>query len=186
MPHVRVGVAHGRFQVFHLDHLRYVTAARERCEHLVIGVTSPEVNALVKVEADDNRGDPEQNPLSYYERQRMIAWVLAEAQWDLSGISIVPFPIETPSKLVNYAPTDGRYFLTIYDAWGEEKARRLEDLGLDVEVLWRTDDKGISGTDVRAAIRDGNPVDHLVPPATLAAVESFELRERLLATRPPT
>ena len=38
----KLGAVCGRFQIFHLDHLRYVLAAKERCEHLIVGITSPD------------------------------------------------------------------------------------------------------------------------------------------------
>lgn len=34
---VEVGVIHGRFQVFHNDHLEYVLAGKSRCRHIVVG-----------------------------------------------------------------------------------------------------------------------------------------------------
>lgn len=51
---------------------------------------------------------------------------------------IVPFPINFPDKILNYVPLNAKYYITIYDEWGEEKLKILQnDLKLDVEVLWR-------------------------------------------------
>ncbi len=36
------GVIHGRFQILHNDHMRYLLAGKERCEHLVVGITNPD------------------------------------------------------------------------------------------------------------------------------------------------
>lgn len=33
-----IGVVCGRFQIFHNEHLQYVMAAKEKCEHLIIGI----------------------------------------------------------------------------------------------------------------------------------------------------
>jgi nicotinamide-nucleotide adenylyltransferase len=37
-----LGVIHGRFQVLHNDHLRYILAGKELCRHLVVGITNPD------------------------------------------------------------------------------------------------------------------------------------------------
>ena len=39
---IEIGVVHGRFQLFHLDHLKYVLGAKARCRHLVVGITNPD------------------------------------------------------------------------------------------------------------------------------------------------
>ena len=36
------GVVCGRFQIFHNEHLQYVMAAKEQCEHLIVGIASPD------------------------------------------------------------------------------------------------------------------------------------------------
>ncbi|MBP3706729.1 MAG: adenylyltransferase/cytidyltransferase family protein [Clostridia bacterium] len=35
----KIGVVCGRFQIFHNEHLQYVMAAKEKCEHLIVGIT---------------------------------------------------------------------------------------------------------------------------------------------------
>ena len=70
---VQVGVAHGRFQIFHSDHLKYLIEAKKRCEFLIIGITSPDPASVPLEPVDPHRADPSANPLTYYERMRMIA-----------------------------------------------------------------------------------------------------------------
>jgi len=36
------GVVHGRFQVLHNDHVKYLLAGKARCRHLVVGITNPD------------------------------------------------------------------------------------------------------------------------------------------------
>ena len=36
------GVIHGRFQVLHNDHLKYLLSGKALCRHLVVGITNPE------------------------------------------------------------------------------------------------------------------------------------------------
>ena len=37
----KVGVIHGRFQLLHNDHMKYLLAGKQRCEHLIIGICNP-------------------------------------------------------------------------------------------------------------------------------------------------
>jgi cytidyltransferase-like protein len=161
-----LGVAHGRFQVFHNDHLKYVLAAKKHCKHLIIGITSPNAARAPLESIDPHRKSPESNPFTYYERMTMIAKCMYAEGLSGSEFSIVPFPIESPNELYNYAPREAIYFTTVYDAWGDEKVMRLRNLGLHVEVLWRSANKAISGTRIRTAIASGDSWRALVPAAT--------------------
>ena len=40
---IKLGFIHGRFQLFHNDHLRYALLAKEQCEKLIVGVTTDEL-----------------------------------------------------------------------------------------------------------------------------------------------
>ena len=62
-----VGVIHGRFQVFHLDHLAYLLAGASRCEKLIVGITNPDPNLTRPEATDPQRSAPEANPLTYEE-----------------------------------------------------------------------------------------------------------------------
>ncbi|MFD4002010.1 nicotinate-nucleotide adenylyltransferase [Streptomyces rubiginosohelvolus] len=163
---VDLGMAHGRFQIFHRDHLRYVLAARRRCRHLLVGITSPDPAETPLERTAPHRKEPAANPLTYYERVTMISSCLYAEGLRGDEFSIVPFPIESPGALANYAPPETVHLLTIYDAWGEEKAARLRGLGYRTEILWRSAHKEISGTRIRAAMATGEDWEHLVPPAT--------------------
>lgn len=76
---VNTGAVCGRFQIFHLDHLRYVLAAKEKCRHLIVGITSPDSSVAPQEQADANRGKAEANPCTYYERMKMVESALLEA-----------------------------------------------------------------------------------------------------------
>lgn len=176
---VRVGVAHGRFQLFHNDHLKYVLEAKKRCEMLVIGITSPDPVTAPREPVDPHRADPSANPLTYYERMRMITACLQSEGIDASEFAIVPFPIEQPDRLFNYSPREATYFITIYDDWGNEKLRRLEVLGLSTYVLWRTYNKGISGSEIRDAITHGQDWRSCVPPAAIEYIQQNKIDLRI-------
>ena len=116
------GVVHGRFQIFHLDHLRYLLAAKQRCSHLVVGITNPDPTLTKADAADPVRSLPESNPLTYFERYTIIRAVMFEQGLD-AEFSIVPFPINIPELYRFYLPLDAVFYLTIYDEWGKRKKR---------------------------------------------------------------
>lgn len=175
-----IGFVHGRFQLFHNDHLEYALAAKRECKVLIVGITSPN-NTLLKYEGiDPHRSNSLANPFTYFERFQMIKNSLLGAGLKREEFEIVPFPIEDPSSLHNYIPLSTTSFFTIYDEWGEEKLRRLGELGYSVSVLWRNREKKISSTTIRELIVKGQKWSHLVPPAVYNYVRDNKLDERIL------
>ena len=81
-----VGVIHGRFQVLHNDHLRYLLAGKDLCRHLVVGITNPDPSLTREESADPHRSRPEANPLTYYERQALVRAALGEAGGAPGGV----------------------------------------------------------------------------------------------------
>jgi len=175
-----LGFIHGRFQVLHNDHLRYLLAGKALCDRLLIGVTNPDASSTTIETADPDRSDAANNPLTYDEREAMIRAALIEAGVDEAAFEILPFPICLPGEIARIAPRDAVYYLTIYDDWGREKKRRFEALGLVTHVMWERDPahKGLTGTNVRAAIREGREYRSMVPPAVAALVEGWDLQGR--------
>ena len=177
----QVGVIHGRFQVFHNDHLTYLLAGAERCEKLIIGITNPEPALTGPDEADRARSSRAANPLTYEERRSMIDAVLSSPGIRMERYSIVPFPVNFPELYADYVPLDATFFLTIYDAWGERKLEMFESMQLKTHILWRRplSDKGITSTEVRRRIADGEPWHHLVPKGAADYLQSIDLASRL-------
>jgi nicotinamide mononucleotide adenylyltransferase len=185
-----IGVIHGRFQVFHNDHLKYVLAGKSRCRHMVVGITNPDPVLTRKDPADPQRSDPASNPLTYYERYVMVREVLIEAGVDYSEFSIVPFPINLPELYRFYVPLDATFYLTIYDDWGRRKLDQFDSVGLKTEVLWMRslDEKGLRACDIRKRMASGDAWEHLVPHQTARLMKSWGIPERirkLRATLPP-
>ncbi len=54
-----VVAACGKFQPFHNDHLKYVLAAFEYGDHVVVGITNPDPWYVRTEDADRTRGAPE-------------------------------------------------------------------------------------------------------------------------------
>ncbi len=176
-----LGVVHGRFQIFHLDHLKYVLAAKARCRRLVVGITNPDPSHTRFDPADPHRSSPKHNPLTYWERHLLVREALWEAGLDCREMAVVPLPINFPELYRYYVPLEATFYLTIYDAWGERKLAQFTGLGLKVEVLWRRtpEEKGLSGTAIRRLMGQGEPWEHLVPPAVARLIRELGLVERL-------
>jgi nicotinamide mononucleotide adenylyltransferase len=176
-----IGVAHGRFQLFHVDHLKYVLAAKERCRHLVVGITNPDPTLTKFDPADPHRSAEVDNPLTFYERYVMIRETLLDQGLEFREFSVVPLPINFPELYRYYVPMDATFFLTIYDEWGERKLHLLESLGLKVEILWRkpSSEKGLTATAIRRLMGSGQPWEHLVPAAVALLVRKMGLLEQL-------
>lgn len=164
------GVAHGRFQPLHLGHLEYLLASKAQCQVLVVGITNPDPKLTIFEPTDVNRGDAAANPYTYYERYLMVESALTDSGIPGDEFRIVPFPHGIPELLRYYAPPDARYFITIYDDWGEAKLKRLRGLGLDVEVLWRRTAKVTTGSEIRLRIQSGRSWEHLVAPGVAKTI----------------
>lgn len=160
-----VGVIHGRFQMLHKGHMEYLLEGKKRCDRLVIGISNPDVSVTRFSEANPHRSTARSNPLTYYERFRMIQGAMLEAGIPLSEFDIVPFPINRPELLFNYVPRDAKFYMTLYDEWSMEKKAELEKLGCQIEVMWqrKNEDKFTSGTIVRERIIAGELWRDLVP-----------------------
>jgi nicotinamide mononucleotide adenylyltransferase len=179
---VDIGIAHGRFQHFHLDHLKYVLAAKERCRRLVVGITNPDPTLTKFDQADPHRSLETDNPLTFYERFVILREALLETGLDFREFSLVPLPINFPELYRYYVPLDATFFLTIYDDWGERKLAMFTSLGLTVDVLWRkpASEKGLTATALRRMMGQGQAWEHLVPPAVARLVKDLGLQERLI------
>jgi nicotinamide-nucleotide adenylyltransferase len=176
-----VGVIHGRFQVLHNDHMKYLMASVGHCKHLIVGITNAEPEMAQLEEADPQRSSALANPLTYYERYQLIRAALVEYGVALQDFSIVPLPISHPDRYRFYVPLDAVFFLSIYDDWGKRKREYFESLGLKTLVLREVtlEEKGISGTDVRERMRNREPWQHMVPKSVAELLESWDVPSRL-------
>ena len=177
----KIGVVHGRFQLLHNDHLNYILAGKERCEHLLIGICNPDSTMTKYSEIDPHRSEKESNPFTYFERYQMIQYALLESGVPQADFDIVPFPINYPELLCNYVSPKAIHFLTIYDSWGLEKKRILEEYNYRVEVLWQRNlsEKKISGTDVRRLIREGKEWRQFVPSTVYQYIIEYHLDSKV-------
>lgn len=175
----KLGFIHGRFQLFHNDHLNYALGAKEKCEKLIVGITSPENGVLIREEVDPHRSNPSANPFTFYERFNMVKLALLGAGLKREDFEIVPYPIERPEILHNYIPLEATSFFTIYDKWGYEKLDRLKSLGYKTIVLFDDREKKMCSTDIRTAIVEGKEWRHLVPAVVYDYMAENNLIEKI-------
>ncbi len=180
-PEAPLGVVHGRFQVLHNDHLKYIFAAKQRCRELVIAITNPDPHMTLSESADIHRSSSLANPLTYYERYQLVRAAMQASGQDAGTYSIVPLPISMPNRYQYYVPLDALFFLTIYDDWGRRKKHYFNTLGLKVEILWDApkEKKGISGAQVRERMCHCLPWESMVPPAVADLLKKWDIPKRL-------
>ena len=177
----KTGVIHGRFQVLHKDHMKYLSAGKALCDHLVIGITNPDPHRMRDEASDPGRTAPGANPLTYYERYLMIQAAMHEAGYGFEQFSIVPLPINFPELYAFYVPVDGVFFISIYDDWGRRKLQYFKDLGLKTHVLWEVmpEQKGMSATRIRDKMIKNQPWDQDVPDSAAGLLKKWDIPKRL-------
>ena len=175
----KTGIACGRFQVFHNEHLQYVMATREKCDHLIVGITAPDPSVSPVEAEDSNRSEAAANPCTYYERFKMIEAVLLEQGLTREEFDIVPYPIGKPELIKYYVPAGAVHYVTILDPWGHRKNQRLRDMGYDVEVLWDDKPKGISSSMLRKLMAEGGQWSQYVPAATYKFITENGIDKRI-------
>ncbi len=177
----RTGVVNGRFQVLHLKHMEYILAAKIRRGKLYIGLTNPDSLHTRESVNDAHCSAKYANPLTYFERYEMIRGAMAEFRVPESEYDILPFPINCPEYIPQYAPKDAVFYMGLCDEWDEEKYKILRSLGLEVEVLWTKppEEKGVTSSWVRSCIATDQEWAHLVPKSVYAYLTEHHLDERI-------
>lgn len=176
MERIAKGSVHGRFQPFHNGHLDYVLQAFERADFISVGLT--QIFKPLKTDAP-GRNSPNSNPLTFQQRSNLIKAALVEAGIDHSRFEIVPFPIETSTRLREFIEPGTTCFTTELTPWNSEKIRLLKREGYEVHSLKvsEIDDLRVStGTKIRAKIRtnDGS-WEKLVPRSVAQLIEAHYL-----------
>lgn len=180
-PRYDIGVIHGRFQVLHNDHIKYLMAGKELCDYLVVGITNPDPSLTRDSDTNPHRSTPLANPLTYYERYVMTQAALLEHGLNLSQFSIVPLPINVPELIKYYVPLDAIFFLTIYDDWGHQKKKYFQSLGLKIHVLWEVtlENKGLSSSDIRDSMVKDENWEEFVPSSVAKLMKEWDIAQRL-------
>jgi len=176
---MHIGSVHGRFQIFHLEHLKYVREAYKRCDCLIIGITGIRF-LLSPNNLAASRMAEENNPFSYFERMAMIRAALQADGLDLSRISFAPFPIEDPTKLEYFIPRSVHCFTTIREEWNVTKIAILKELGYAVTILYTDLKKAVTGSKIRSLIKAGDKSwRRSVPEAVMSWIEEHQASSRI-------
>jgi nicotinamide-nucleotide adenylyltransferase len=158
------GMIHGRFQPFHLEHLRYFRLAWERSERVIVGITNPDPSTIIQDELNEYRHLSSSNPFSFTERLIMTQESLRDEGYPMERIFIVPFPIHHPDRWPHYVPPGTAMFIVAYSPWERKKAERFQQAGLTV-IVEDSLNKTISSQEIRRLMASGDNWEHLVPSA---------------------
>ena len=168
------GMIHGRFQPFHNGHLEYFAGAAERSHEVFVGITNPDPARIKPEPSDPQRHLPDSNPWSYADRLLMVKAAAADLGLDLARVHVIPFPVNEPELWAAYVPDGVTQYIRLFSEWGGTKLERLRAAGYEVVVLDEGAEKGVSGADVRDALRDGGDWQSLVPPGVARVIRSLE------------
>jgi nicotinamide mononucleotide adenylyltransferase len=179
---IETGVAEGRFQILHLKHIEYLLAAKMRCRKLYIGITHSDLSYFKGTSELDIHGSKEaDNPLTYFERFEMIQEAMEDFGVKREEYEIIPFPVSRPELILQYAPQNATYYMSICSQWDEECNKILQNLGLATEILWRKDEGeiGITGTEVRELITMEKEWEQYVPKTVAEYIKKHEIESRI-------
>jgi nicotinate-nucleotide adenylyltransferase len=187
----RIGLFGGSFDPIHLGHLLVAGTAREE-----LGLTR-----LFFIPAAQSPFKPESKPAPGPERLRLLRLALAGEAWcEIDEQEIqrggVSYTIDTVRDFARRFPESERFYLIGADnvaqlpRWREadELARLTSFVAIprpgETEITFPPPFRGrllkgfpvaISSSQIRARIKAGQPVDHLVPPAVSEAIRNSRL-----------
>jgi len=90
------------------------------------------------------------------------------------AVHVIPFPVNEPELWPAYVPEGVTQYLRLFSEWGGTKLDRLREAGYEVVILDEGAEKGISGADVREAMRGGGDWEPLVPPGVARVIRSLD------------
>ena len=168
-----IGFVHGRFQPPHNGHLKYILSALEHCEHLTVGVCTPQICTPEEAEQTGFPCTAELNPFTYQERVDMMRLALKEAGANLYDCSFVPFPSDY-KNIHEIIPRATVFLMSVTSDGDTEKIKHIKSLGYKVEsIIEITDSREESGQKIRMAITNKDDSwKTLVPRAVVEYIET--------------
>ncbi|MGC8631263.1 MAG: nicotinamide-nucleotide adenylyltransferase [Thermoprotei archaeon] len=162
MKKYKLGLLIGRFQPFHLGHLRAVQYAASKCEKLVIGIGSAQESGT------------ERNPFDAETRKNMILESLIEVHTDISKIDFIKIPdFMDDEKWYTYIKNQIKDIDIVFS--GNPWVKRIfKTRGIKVVTPPWYNRGEISGTKVRSLIRSGEKWEGLVPHAVIGIINQHK------------
>ena len=174
------GLIVGRFQPFHLEHLRYTIAAAKKVNHLWIGITRPLGNLMPEI--GGLRAHDSSNPLPYWLRLKCVdTALLKDAGIPRSKFSIIPVSLNR--EIAKDVVPQGAIFLTtIVEQWNIDREKLFINAGFKVLRL-DLGGKKISGSMIRDKIKqkDGtwkNYIPQSIRVKYASLIAAYVLNER--------
>jgi len=163
---------HGRFQPFHNGHLDYfMRALKITTQRLIVGITNPYPELILKEATDDHRHLLGANPFTFYERYRMISESVKFHPALINGdieLIIVPFPIHHKELWRFFIPPNAVQVMSIFEDWDVEKKNRFVAYGFKVHELQC--ERMVSGEFVRSNLKkllNVGEISNLAPTGTI-------------------
>jgi len=152
----------GRFQPFHLGHLKLIETAEKDLDRIIIGIGSSQFSHTKR------------NPFTAEERKRMI-----EESLNIKNIQIIPIPDVNNDKVwVSHVRKLVPEFQVVYT--NSELERKLfSDAGIEVRSTKIFNRKNYSGTEIRRRILNMENWKELVPEGTLKVMKEINGEERI-------
>jgi len=154
----------GRFQPFHMGHLKAIEYVSRVANHVIIGIGSSQEKNTVE------------NPFSYGERVEMIEKSLS---LDKSKYTLVPIPDFGDEKIwVEYVIQKMPKFDVVYTNAPREK-KIFRNACIQVRNVPLYDRKTYTGTEIRRKISSGGRWENLVPKGTVAVIKKVDGVKRI-------
>ncbi len=155
----------GRFQPFHLGHLKVVRHIAQRHEAVIIGIGSAQYSHTVE------------NPFTAGERHLMISSALEEE--GILNYYLVPIEdIHRNAVWVAHVEAIAPPFSVVY-ARNPLTKRLFSERGYTVVEPPEYNRKLYSGAEIRRRMISGEPWEHLVPPAVARVIKEIDGVARL-------
>ncbi len=187
----RIGLFGGTFDPIHLGHMLMAQAAREELA----------LTRCIFVPAAQSPFKPDQNPATAAERLRLLRLALAGLDWcEIDDQEItrggVSYTIETVTDYSRHYPGAELFYLIGADQlsqlpkWRDAEAlARLAQFAViprpgrgesAIPPPFRGQSLagfpvGVSSSQIRARVKTGLPIEHLVPPAVAEAIRNYQL-----------
>lgn len=175
------GVVHGRFQPPHNGHIRYILAALERCEHLIVGICTPKICTEEEAAASGYPCTEALNPFTFEERATMVRLALDEAGIERERYTSMPFPSDY-AYVGARLPEGTVFFMSITGRGDEKKIEYIKTLGFTVETVLSVpegNDRERSGT-VRESAKEGKTDwETIMPKSIVRYIKENHMLERL-------